>query len=691
MAISTQFRPQPPSISDPRRNKVSLEYLGVENESGLETPSDDAVSRDDDEPNWQALAQESYLFSTSYIDANYRKTWDDGIRAFNSEHPSGSKYGSELFRKRSAIYRPKTRAIIRKTEAACAAAFFTNPDVVTCDALNQANQENRISAEVMQQLLQYRLTTSVPWFQIVQGGIQDAQAQGIVSAHVYWKYETRGQKVIADHPCVDLLPVENIRFDPSASWVDPIGTSPYVIHLIPMYVGDVKQKMRRPNPKGQTWRHYSDAEIAQAVDTPDDSTRQARLKTPQDPNKQQRPISNYDIVWVHRHIHRWDGQDYEFYTLASEKMLSDPEPLESNVFHGKRPYIIGNCVITTHKPYSDSIPSLSKGLQEETNEIANQRLDNIKLVLNKRWLVARGKNVDMPSLVRNVPGGITMADDVEKDVKAVEWNDVTQSAYMEQDRINTDMDELLGNFSPASVQQTRAPRTTDRSLTLLQGPANLLTEYTLKTYSVTFIDPILRHLMLLEQYYETDQVVLALVGEKAQLREKYGMNAVTDEMLTRECVIKANVGMGATDPITKLNRFIQGILSYANIARLMPPGINLQEVAREIFGLTGYQDGNRFFTGQDPDKMKMQELVTKLSQTLGQKVRDKEGDREVKVLTAREKNLTSQQIARDKNITDIIRTLIGEDSDKRQMLAKLMHELNMPKPQVAHARSARSQ
>ena len=43
----------------------------------------------------------------------------------------------------------------------------------------------------MQALLQYRLTKSIPWFQLVMGGMQDAQTQGAAIAHVHWRYTMR--------------------------------------------------------------------------------------------------------------------------------------------------------------------------------------------------------------------------------------------------------------------------------------------------------------------------------------------------------------------------------------------------------------------------------------------------------------------------------------------------------------------
>src|SRR5208282_3408027 len=149
----------------------------------------------------------------------------------------------------------------------------------------------------------------------------------------------------------------------------------------------------RPDPKGRTWNYYEDS-VLSSTDNDDDSTRSARIGVQQDPTTQKRSVSDYDIVWVHRHIHRWRGQDWEFYTLASRRMLTEPEPLANTVFHGERPYVLGFTSIETHKVLPATLPKLVEGLQSETNEVMNQRLDNVKLVMNKRWIAKRGKNVD---------------------------------------------------------------------------------------------------------------------------------------------------------------------------------------------------------------------------------------------------------------------------------------------------------
>ncbi len=659
----------------------------------IDAPSAEKKSPPKETPDWLKRARDAYRFSTSYVDSNYRKNWEDSIRAFNNQHPSDSKYNTELYRKRSNLFRPKTRAMIRKNEAAAAAAYFSNLELISVDPLNEGIKEERVSADVMKEIIKYRLTKSIPWFMIMMGAIQDSQVQGASMAHIYWKFVERYDEdgnVISreDTPVVDLFPIENLRIDAGASWLDPIESSPYLIHLIPMYWCDVKDRMKNPDPKGRRWKEYSASAAFAYSQGMDDSTRAARLGVQQDPTQQRREISDYDIVWVHRHIHRWDGEDWEFYTLSSEKLLTDPEPLRNTVWHGKRPYVMGRAIIETHKVIPTSLPMLIKGLQEEANEVQNQRIDNVKFALNKGYLVKRGKNVDMASLVRNTPGRITLVDDPEVDVKELQWQDVTRSAYLEQDRIDGDFNDVVGNFSPLQVQTQRTPRESSNTMKQLQAPASMMTEYMLKTHTETFAQPVLRHLMMLEQHYETDSVVLALAGEKAQMIQKYGVNEVTDEMLDKELTLNVHVGMGATDPVQKLQRFVYGVTAYAGICKMPPPGIDLKEIAREIFGLSGYQDGQRFMIdGSDPMVMKLMQqnkmLMMKLQQ-LGIQVKNREGANQAKIATTIETNRTRERIAHQTNLTKLEAERIKAGQSARETLAGHIMDLEMQHVQHAH-------
>jgi hypothetical protein len=643
---------------------------------------------------WMGRARSAYQSSTSYVDTNFRKQWEDSIRAFNGLHPTDSKYNSPAFAKRSALYRPKTRSVIRKNEAAAAAAFFSNMDVVSITADDESNKAQLVSAEVMKALLQYRLKKSIPWFLFVMGSIQDAQVVGTPCAHIYWDHRVRasdapapveaepadedpenprqndlpagaftlggGQeeapqltapvgpelpKPYVDKPVMDLVPIENMRIDPSANWMDPINSSPYVIHLIPMYVMDIEAKM-----ESGEWKRMSTAQIQSAMESSSDSTRTARQKDRDDPQSgENRAYEEIDIVWVQRHIHRdRHDQDWEFYTLSDVAMLTPARKLKDVVFHGKRPYVMGTFIVEAHKAFASGVPQLGKGLQDEANEIVNQRLDNVKFAMNKRWFAKRGKDVDVGALVRNVAGSVTMMDDPTNDVREITTQDVTASAYEEQNRVNLDFDELTGNFNPASLIANGGGQAPARNMALLNQSNGTLVEYGIRAFVETFIQPCLRQMVLLEQEYETDRVILSLAGKNAQLFQRFGIDEVTDEMLMQELSLEVNVGMGATDPAQKLQKFLTGMTSYSNILKTAPPGLNPVEVGKEIFAHLGYRDPTRFFTTDNPQVVQLQEQLQAMGAQLAEankKLTDKETQQVVGLQKTRETNETKKQVA----------------------------------------------
>jgi hypothetical protein len=632
-------------------------------------PLNDEQPQDEQGPDWVALARDAFTSSTSYMDANWRKQWEDNIAMFQSRHPAGSKYNSEAYKHRSRLFRPKTRSVVRKNEAAIAVAFFSNPDVVTLEAEDDSNPEQVISSEIWKHVVNYRLQKTIPWFQILVGGAQTAQVIGIVCSYQYWHYkekvsvvqepltdETGAQlegpdgplfqqfedvKVEKDEPCIQILPPEQFRFDPGADWLNVVETSPYFIRLVPKYVFEVKEMMERTDRKtGQPqWKKFTDSEIRMAI-ADHDTTRQARENRREDPlANNDAPIGDYEIVWCHENFIRRDGQEWVYWTLGTHHLLTDPAPLEEVYFTGQRPFVIGCCVIEANKAVPDSLVHMGSSLQRETNDTVNQRRDNVSLVLNKRWFVKRGRDVDVASLTRNVAGGVTMMTDPATDVVPQEWNDVTGSSYQEQDRLNVDFDELTGNFSSSSVMTNRKLNETVGGMQMLGQGANQLTEYLIRTLVETWVEPVLRQLVKLEQAYETDQTILGLAGQKAQqVLQRYGVNQLTDDMLNQELTVRVNVGMGATDPQTKLQKFTHAMQTYGGIMANMPD-VDPEALRKELFGLAGYKDGTRFFKqGQDPrdvQMQQMQQMIQQLQQQLQMVEQDKSADRLQKIAQAK--------------------------------------------------------
>ena len=587
---------------------------------------------------WLKIAKESYESSTTYFDTHVRPQVDANIKAFQSKHPAGSKYLSDAFKYRSKGFRPKTRSIIRKNEAAAAAALFSNMDVVNIDPVDQDNPMADAASMVGKELLQYRLTKTLPWFKIAMGSLQDAQTVGVVCSYQGWKYEAETieqeipgmmdemgkpvtvsiPKVIEDRPCIELRPIENIRIAPQSDWLDPINSSPYLIDILPMFIIDVKKMMTSIDQKTgyPKWKKLDDVELKTGIQSEDDVTTMTREPKPHNRLEEDTALSDYSIVWVHRNIVRRDDGDYVFYTLKTEKMLSDAKPLSEVYPHLKgkqRPYVMGICVIESHRPLPAGVAELAMPLNQLANEVQNHRQDNVKLVLDKRWFVARGKQVDIESLVRNVPGGVTLMNDINMDAKEINWPDVTSSAFMEQNLINADLDELVGNFSGGSVQTNRQLNETVGGMKLLNQSASLMTEYLLRTWIETWCEPVLRQLLLLEHAYETDQVVLAIAGKKARVWQKFGIDPQNDALLGQELDLTINVGMGATNPEERMRKFMGAVGAVSQMAQNAPPGANVKEITKEIFGFAGFRDGARFFPEQvDPQMAKAMQMIQQL-------------------------------------------------------------------------------
>ena len=564
------------------------------------------------------LAKDAFEASSAYIDTNWRKDWEYGIRAFRNEHAPGSKYLSEEYKSRSRLFPPHTRTIIRKNEAAAMQAAFSNKEMAVVEPGNPDDIMSVAAAAALKEVINYRLSRTLPTYQIYLGGVQDAQTTGTVCSYQYWEYErTPEGKKLKDKPCIELRPIENIRLDGGASWLDPVNTSPYFCDIIPMYVCDVKSMMKNIDDKTgkPKWKTFPDSVILKARPDVLDTTRKARLGEMQDPQNEESGIKSFDIVWVMRWFMRDGGEDRTFYTLGTEELLCDAVPIDEVYFHGVRPYVLGYSILETHKTLKSGLPVLTRPLQQESAEITNQRIDNVKFVLNKRWIVARGRQVDVNSLVRNVPGGVTLTTDPNNDIKESNWPDVTSSAFVEQDRLKSAFDELAGNFSPSTKVANNAVNDTLGGSRLAAAGAGLMSEYLIRTINETWWEGVLRQLALLIQHYETDEVILGICANKAQLFPRFGISKITDMLLMNEVTVGVDMAMG--EPTARMQKFLMATNAAIQIVGTAPPGANVPEMIKEIYANAGYRDGSRFFSEQqDPRLMKAMQMVQQLQSAL---------------------------------------------------------------------------
>jgi hypothetical protein len=607
------YQPEDPNNRQPLGFAAggAVPELGGDNFDEVEDPRPLEVPDID----WVARAESAYSASTSYFDTNVRAGVEADLRQFNSEHPAGSKYHSDAYKGRSRLFRPKTRGAVTKAEATAAEALFSSYDVVNVEALDKDDPGQVEAARFAKQLLQIRLTTSIPWFLIAMGAFQDATVVGTVVSKQTWLYdEKRG----IDRPNIDLVPIENFRFDPAANWADPVGTSPYLVELIPLYVKDVKARVR-----SGAWLPVSEEQIRSAARRQSDSIRTTRDSNRTDSTDNTIAVSDYSIVWVHENIVEEEGADWLYYTLGTTEMLSEPVPLQEKYMHG-RPFAIGRTVIETHKNYSSGAPRLTRDVQAEINSLANLRVDNVNFTLNKRYFAKRNAQVDIRSITRNVPGSVTLMNDPATDVKVVDTPDVTGSAYQEQDRLNLDFDDVAGVFSGSSVQSNRRLNETVGGMNLLTSDANKVTSYRLRTFVESWVEPALRQVLQLERHYETDMTMLGRAARGSGIEAAMVRPEMFDALLDGEVMLNVNVGMSATNPAERINQLmvaINGLKSILADGVLVQYGLDVSEVIKEVFAGIGYRDGSRFFSkSEDPNIAALEAKLAALQQALDAKL-----------------------------------------------------------------------
>ena len=583
-------------------------------------PTADEAKKEEDRY-YLNLSRQCYKSSTDFLNVNFRTQWEKNLAHFNNEHAKDSKFHASNYRNRNKLFRPKTRAISLKGEAALRKAMFATNDYVNISAENEGNLIEELSSEVMENLLDFRLKDTIPWMQTVLGAWQDTFNYGICISYQYWAFETKTEyfestdidqegnyieeesvKIIRDEPAVDLIEPENFRFDPGCDWRDPAKTSPYLIRLEPMKVDEVLKKMNSTDTKtGKAeWRKYSVAEILSAGSTrwsEEESIRRAREGVgKEDPYKNHDIADEFENVWCREHIVREDGEDIVYWTIGNDLMLTDPVPLSEAYFHGQRPFRVGVSLIESHKTIPNSKNEMIAPIQEAINKGTNQRADNVDLVLNKRYFLRRGQNIDTPALMRNVPGGGVYMDDPATDVKIVTTPDVTSSSYEEQNRLSNEMDEIAGNFSSSSVQSNRELNETVGGMQMNHQSADELTEYSIAIFIETWVTPVLKQLMLLEEAYETDQVVLQMAAGKSKAWKRMNLKGdVPEQILAQKLKLNVNVGIGNTDPVRKADMFTRSITGILSVMPQAALRLNEDEVIKEIIGGAGRSDGERFF------------------------------------------------------------------------------------------------
>lgn len=684
----------------------------------------------------ELLMKSAYSSGISYQQQVLSTRWQASANAWNNTHNSDSKYNQMRYRGRTKLFRPKTRSALRSKSAEAAAALFSASDVVSVKGADDSDEMQRASGQINHELLNMRLDRSnekagIPWFLIAMGAHQSALLHGICASKQFWEYqareivytetinipvpnamnmdgsqltipqerEVRETKIIKDKPRIRLYPPEDVIRDPASAWDDQAQDSSYLILRNPMPIIEAKEFTKNNPMSPVKFIELTDGDFLAAPSTnAGDSGASAAVRRSREQQGNDRFTDNqvdnrYRIVHVNENFFRLGGVDYVFWSLGNQRIISNIVPVEQAYPEqaGARPCVIGVGMLDVFKIDPMSAAEQVQPLQQEINDIVNLRLDTVKQTVAPLALVRRGRSIDVRAIQNRSPDSVVYVGEKD-DVTFDRPGDVSASAYQEMERLNADFDDLAGTFSSGSVQTNRSLNETVGGMQLMAAGANSIGEFDLKVWIETWVEPVLRQLVALEQYYESDETIIALAAKKANLYQRYGTSEIMDELLGQQVTTTVNVGMGSADPNVALDKFAKAASIAISLVPQAQQMARPDEIINEIFGKAGYKNAaDRFFAGdisEDPRLTQANQVIQQLQgsvQALQQENQDKEADRQLKWKVARvnaiaglAKQEMSQQMQERQQFTQAAIDATGQARDQ---------QFQMEQGDIAHERA----
>mgnify|MGYP001226706700 CR=1 FL=1 len=268
-------------------------------------------------------------------------------------------------------------------------------------------------------------------------------------------------------------------------------------------------------------------------------------------------------------LHYWEDERHAILVNRKAVAYDGPNPYWR---HGKKPFVVQSFEPLPNQFYGMSAVQIILHLQEETNTIRNQRIDNVSFVLNRMWKVRRSADLSEDEIVSR-PGGLIPLDDPERDLIPVDTPDVTASSYNEEMMVKQDMENAIA--TPPAVRGVGDQRDrTAREIMVLSSNAAVRFENKLKVYE----EAIKRLAYLMDcnnqQFIDTGRLV-RMFGEDGTMAWRW----VEPEQLVGEYDYRPT-GM-ATDPAASKEIRRRQLTEMMQVARAMQiPFIDYYELTK---------------------------------------------------------------------------------------------------------------
>lgn len=301
-------------------------------------------------------------------------------------------------------------------------------------------------------------------------------------------------------------------------------------------------------------------------------------------------------------------EDRYIITVANNSTVIRVEKLRDCYNHGRYTYVKLDDQPWPGEYYGVSTVEPLVGLQAQMIDIVNQRLDNLKLILNRMWILNAQSNLSA-NQVKSVPGAVMVVQgDPNQALVPVQTQDVTGNAYNETDYIDRLIQTVSGVTDFGKGVGSSGLNDTATGVSIVSEAAKSRSEAKLKRIRNAIARLVKMYLSLDGQFITENQWKRILGPGK-----KYEFKEIKKEAFKGSYDVRVKGNMRATSPqqrqdeASALMNFFQPLMTGFKAPKMdgtgeatyMPDMIKVGELVVKAFRETD-EISDYFFEVQEP-------------------------------------------------------------------------------------------
>ena len=262
---------------------------------------------------------------------------------------------------------------------------------------------------------------------------------------------------------------------------------------------------------------------------------------------------------------------------------------ENPYWHGEKPYVYLADYLQEGEPWGVGEVEAIEGLQDMVNALYNQRIDNVRLGMDKMIVMNTKAIEDERDLVWKPGGVIRVVGDYlpAEAVQALELGDVTESAFAEADKAEQLMERTtgIGGYQLGQVEEGQTDRT---GVSLITEQGNSKFSMKVQLMEELALTPLARQWGSIIQQYITEERTVRTVGPSGQ----FLFPTLTPEGIQGNLDYAIDV-LSSTQSETVLKE--QAMMLFQTLAPALPQAI--PKLAQDLLEAFGKKDFMPYLLG----------------------------------------------------------------------------------------------